>query len=256
MDIGRGVHLTVGRGLATNRGDGLRITTAAGSTTTTTGHGCRAVISTEDEVGGDQRWLRLYLISHSVTTSAGIRCRTTTEIHTRVITVTTIAVQVTAVVVAVVVAEVTVAAVEVVAAETIVTTTITARRGVVSHAFREENSIIQVGEVAALTTNALHVESSTPHRETRNCRAAKDSRVMYPEAPVKQRPAGPLAGIRLSISRNVRLVLLKDLPVWHWMKIFVVREFFEDEIRGRLIQDERNRQKQARLPRLKLDPRV
>ena len=36
------------------------------------------------------------------------------------------------------------------------------------------------------------------------------------------------------------------------MKIFVVREFFEDEIRGRLIQDERNRRTQTRLPRLKL----
>jgi hypothetical protein len=40
------------------------------------------------------------------------------------------------------------------------------------------------------------------------------------------------------------------------MKIFVVREFSEDEIRGRLIQDEQNRQIQARLPRLKLDRRV
>ena len=79
---------------------------------------------------------------------------------------------------------------------------------------------------------------------------------MYPEAPVKQHPAVRLAGIRLLISRNVRLVLLKGLPVWHWMKIFVAREFFEDEIRGRLIQDERNRQTQARLPRLKLDQRV
>jgi len=126
MDIGRGVHLTVGRGLATNPGDGLRITTAAGSITITTGPGCRGVISIEDEVGGDQRWWPLYLISHSVTTSAGIRCRTTTEIHTRVITVTTIAGQATAAV-----AEVTVAVVAVAGAEeTIDTTTITARRGV------------------------------------------------------------------------------------------------------------------------------
>ena len=135
MDIGRGVHLTVGRGSATNRGDGLRITTAAGFITITTGPGCHAVNSIEDAVGGDQRWLRLYLISHSVTTSAGIHCRTTTEIHTRVITVTTIAGPVTGavvVMVAVVVAEVTVAVEAVaVAAETIVTTTIATRRGVV-----------------------------------------------------------------------------------------------------------------------------
>ena len=138
MDIGRGVHLTVGHGSVTNHGDGLRITTAAGSITITTGRGCRAVNSIEDGVGGDQPSLRLYLISHSVTTSAGIRCRTTTEIHTRVITVTTIAGPVTeavvvTVVVAVVVAEVTVAvaAVEVVAADTIVATTIPIRRGVV-----------------------------------------------------------------------------------------------------------------------------
>ena len=134
MEIGRGVRLMVGRGLVTNRGDGRRITTAAGSITTTTGPGCRAVNSIEDGVGGDQPSLPLYLISISVTTSAGIRCRTITEIHTRVITVTTIAGQVTeAVAVVVVVAEVTVAveAVEVVAAETTVTTTIATRRGVV-----------------------------------------------------------------------------------------------------------------------------
>ena len=79
---------------------------------------------------------------------------------------------------------------------------------------------------------------------------------MYLEATVNRLKADRLAGIRLSISRNVRLVLLRDLPVWHWMKIFVVREFFEDEIRGRLIQYARNRQIQARLPRLKLDRRV
>jgi hypothetical protein len=117
--------------------------------------------------------------------------------------------------------------------------------------------IIQVGEVGPLTTNALHVESSTPHRETRNCRAAKVSRGMYrEEVTVNRRRPDRLAGIRLLIFRNVRLVLRRELPVWHWMKIFVVREFFEDEIRGRLIQYARNRQTQTRLQRRRLDRRV
>lgn len=94
MDIGRGVRLTVGRGSATNRGVGLRITTAAGFITTTTGPGCHAAGSIETAVGGDPHWL--HSTSRSATTSAGTRCRTTTAIHTRAITVTMIAGQITA----------------------------------------------------------------------------------------------------------------------------------------------------------------
>ena len=129
MDIGRGVRLTVGRGSATNLGDGRRITTVAGFITTTTGPGCRAVDSTANAVGGARRWL--HSTSLSERTSAGTRCRTTIAIRIRVITVTTIVDQVT--VVAVVAVEVTAAAVAVVVeavAETIAPT-IPASRGVV-----------------------------------------------------------------------------------------------------------------------------
>ena len=61
--------------------------------------------------------------------------------------------------------------------------------------------------------------------------------------------------IRRSRFRNVRRVLLNELRVLNWMKIFVVREFFEDEIRDRLSHDQRKTRTQARLPRLKLDRR-
>jgi hypothetical protein len=50
-------------------------------------------------------------------------------------------------------------------------------------------------------------------------------------------------------------VLLNELRVFNWMKIFAVREFFEDEIRGRLSHDDLpklRKQAQLRLRRLKL----
>ena len=125
MDIGRGVRRMAGRGSATNHGVGLHITTVAGFITTTTGHGCRAVGSIENAVGGDRHWL--LSTSHSATTSAGTRCRTTTAIHTRVITVTTIAVMAAAMEITV---EAEAAAVEA-AVETIEITTTAERRGVV-----------------------------------------------------------------------------------------------------------------------------
>jgi len=51
--IGRGARLMVGRGLATNRGVGRRITLDGGSITTIDGRGVRVVATTEIEVGGD-----------------------------------------------------------------------------------------------------------------------------------------------------------------------------------------------------------
>ena len=42
-------------------------------------------------------------------------------------------------------------------------------------------------------------------------------------------------------------MLLKELLVLRLMKIFAVREFSADEIRGRLNRDRRNRRKQVRL---------
>ena len=121
MDIGRGARLTVGRGSATNRGAGLRITTAAGFITTTTGPGCHAAGSIETAVGGDRR--SLHSTSHSATTSAGIRCRITTAIRTRAITVTMIAGQIT---VAAVAMEITVEAGDVEAAEVVAAVGVTA----------------------------------------------------------------------------------------------------------------------------------
>jgi hypothetical protein len=119
------------------------------------------------------------------------------------------------VVVVVVVAEVTeaVEAVAVVVVAETIETTITAGRGVVWRASREESLIILVGEVAASTTKVLPAVLSTPHRKTENCRAAGGSQVMYLEATVNRRKAARLAVIRLSISRNVRLELRSDLPV-------------------------------------------
>ena len=48
--------------------------------------------------------------------------------------------------------------------------------------------------------------------------------------------------------QTVRLAPRIELPVCHWMKIFVVREFFEDESRG---QQNRDRQRQLNLGRLR-----
>lgn len=81
----------------------------------------------------------------------------------------------------------------------------------------------------------------------------RDSRGTYLGAMVKCCRAARLAGLRLLIFRNVRLALRKEIPVLLWMKIFVAREFFEDEIRDLRTQHERNLRTQARLPRLKLD---
>ena len=87
MVIGRGFRRTVGPGSGMNRGVGRRITTAAGSFTTTTGPGCRAASFTRSEVGGGPRSsLSSRLISLSETTSAGIRCRTTSGIRIHDIT--------------------------------------------------------------------------------------------------------------------------------------------------------------------------
>lgn len=89
--IGPGVRRMVGRGSVTNRGVGRRITTDAGSITTTPGPGCREAISTRSEAGGDLRSSRLSdSIFHLATISAGIRCRTTSAIRIRVITGVTI----------------------------------------------------------------------------------------------------------------------------------------------------------------------
>ena len=133
MDIGRGVRLTVGRGSATSHGVGLHITTAAGFITATIGRGCRAAGSIETAVGGDRPSLRS--TSHSATTSAGTRCRTTIAIHTRAITVTTIVDQITVAAVmeitVVAVAVVAVEAAEVAAIETTIETTTATSLGVV-----------------------------------------------------------------------------------------------------------------------------
>ena len=108
---------------------------AAGFITATIGRGCRAAGSIETAAGGDRPSLRS--TSHSATTSAGTRCRTTIAIHTRVITVTMIVDQITvaAVMEITVVADVGVVAVETVevvdATETTIETTIATSRGVV-----------------------------------------------------------------------------------------------------------------------------
>src|SRR6476660_6462043 len=53
--IGPGARRTAGRGLVTKHGDGRRITTVAGFTTTIIGRGVRAASSTDTGVGGARR---------------------------------------------------------------------------------------------------------------------------------------------------------------------------------------------------------
>src|SRR5687767_4500359 len=82
MVIGPGVRRMAGRGLVSNRGVGRLITMGAGSITTTRGFGSRGVTSTRSEAGGGPRSSPLsILVFHSVTTFAGIHCRTTSAIH-------------------------------------------------------------------------------------------------------------------------------------------------------------------------------
>ena len=74
-----------------SRGAGRLITMAVGSTTTITGRGVRAAGFITIAVGGDRRSSRLYLLTSRLEmTSAGIRCRITSAIHTRAIMVITI----------------------------------------------------------------------------------------------------------------------------------------------------------------------
>src|SRR5688500_4676391 len=82
MVIGPGVRRMAGRGLVSIRGVGRLITMGAGSITTTRGFGSRGVTSTRSEAGGGPRSSPLsILVFHSVTTFAGIHCRTTSAIH-------------------------------------------------------------------------------------------------------------------------------------------------------------------------------
>jgi hypothetical protein len=84
MEVGHGFGPTAGPGLVMNHGAGLRITTAAGFTTTTIGPGVRAVTTTEITVGGGPR--SSLSTSHSAITFRGIRFPTTIEIRDRVTT--------------------------------------------------------------------------------------------------------------------------------------------------------------------------
>src|SRR5687768_379554 len=77
-----------GRGSVTNHGVGRRITTDAGSTTTTRGPGCRAATSTRSEAGGGPHSsLSSGSVFHLATTFAGTHCRITSAIRIHVITV-------------------------------------------------------------------------------------------------------------------------------------------------------------------------
>src|ERR1035437_8207226 len=74
MDIGVGYRLTDGFGSMMSRGDGRRITMAAGYLTMATGFGHPTVITGTREVGGSRHWS----LSTSLTTiSAGTRLATT-----------------------------------------------------------------------------------------------------------------------------------------------------------------------------------
>ena len=53
--------------------------------------------------------------------------------------------------------------------------------------------------------------------------------------------------IRTSIFRNVRRVRLKECQVFSSMRIFAVREFFEDEILGLLSHDDHVRKVRTRV---------
>ena len=83
--IGHGFRRMGGRGLVTNPGAGRRITTVAGSITTTVGPGVREVVTSEIEVGGVRR--SSHFTFHSITITAGIRFITTSAIRTHVITI-------------------------------------------------------------------------------------------------------------------------------------------------------------------------
>jgi hypothetical protein len=147
-------------------------------------------------------------------------------------------------------------AVAVVAAvETIETTTTATRRGVAWRECREETSVIRTAEVAVFKTNALHATWSTPHLKTESYRGARGSSGQYRKAINYNVQCD---AIRRSRFRNVRRVPPNELRVFNWMKIFAVREFFEDEIRDRLSQHDARKlrtQAQLRLLRLKLDLR-
>ena len=104
-----------------------------------------------------------------------------------------------------------------------------------------------------LTMNVLRATWSTLHLRTENFRAAKDLLGRFRTAIRYRRRAGGY--VRRSRFRNVRRVLLNELRVFNWMKIFAVREFFEDEIRGPLSHDQGKLRTRVPRLRLKLDQR-
>ncbi len=70
-----------------NRGAGRRITMAAGSITTITGRGARAVTTTVIEAGGVRRWWLLFRsVVRTATTFAGTHCLIIIAIRTRLTT--------------------------------------------------------------------------------------------------------------------------------------------------------------------------
>ena len=138
-----------------NPGVGRLITTVAGYFTTTTGPGCRAAGFTETAVGGDPRSWRS--VSHSETTSAGIRLGTTIAIRIRVDIATTIAIPVM-VMVAVVMVVAAVAVAEEEAGPTSRAGTMTISRGVVSRECRVEILARRMAAGVPLTMNESHVE--------------------------------------------------------------------------------------------------
>lgn len=80
----------------------------------------------------------------------------------------------------------------------------------------------------------------------------RDSLGIYPEVIRPRVRIAGFAGIRRLRFQTDRRALRNDFPVLHLMKIFGGREFSADEIPGRQNPDRFNRQKQARLPRLKV----
>ena len=98
------------------------------------------------------------------------------------------------------------------------------------------------------------IDTAPQNRETA---AARGIRGDYTGEAIEPQASGA-SNIRRSRFRNVRRVLLNELRVLHWMRIFAVREFFEDEIRDQLSHDDQQKLRtQARLrpARLKLDQR-
>jgi hypothetical protein len=145
---------------------------------------------------------------------------------------------------AVVVAEVEVEAV------TMIAPTTRAKHGVVWREYREETLAIQTGEGAVLKMNALRATWSEFHLRTERCHAAKDSLGLTREAMRHRRKAAEY--VRRLRFRTARRVLLTGLPEFNWMKIFVDREFFGDEIRDRLSHDVQRKLPPIQTRRLRL----